>query len=292
MEKYRCRLAPAAPSSTALHWGTRARVWVCPQLRGSRFATGAPGRSGAARGRPAPTAPTPARTDRGVPAGRFGQGCYFGGAPRDEPQSGGRLRCGAAVVWVTPALLCAVREAAEALRGAGGGRAAGVTWARNGRAAALARRLRRLRFGAPCRRRAARTLPPLPSCAAAPGPLPGKGGTPGGLRPRGDPCRTVRWETGYVDDGRDAGRPLAEPSMGEGEVASRSMRVAACAYRCLLVHCDLGWEWSILTFWVIIMPLKGRLFLVTGSKVKVGFSPFPPSAPSSDFWGKNLVDKG
>lgn len=228
-EKYRCRLAPAAPSWTALHWGTRARVWVCLQLRGSRFATGAPGRSGAARGRPALPAPRcpplrrRARTEgspRAASAGAAISAVPGSAAGRRSFES--RRRCAA---------LSGERRRRSA--GAGGGRAAGVTWARNGRAAALARRPRRLRFGAPYRPPAARSLPPLPFCAAAPGALPRKGGTLGGLRPRGDPRRAVRWETGYTYTRGNAGRPWAEPSLGEeavpGEVASQSMRVTACA---------------------------------------------------------------
>jgi len=87
--------------------------------------------------------------------------------------------------------------------------------------------------GAQQRWRGARGVPPLPFCAAAPGALPRKGGTLGGLRPRGDPRRAVRWETGYTYTRGNAGRPWAEPSLGEeavpGEVASQSMRVTACA---------------------------------------------------------------
>jgi len=173
---------------------------------------------------PALPAPTPARTDRGVPAAASAGAAISAvpGSAAGRRSFESRRRCAA---------LSGERRRRSA--GAGGGRAAGVTWARNGRAAALARRPRRLRFGAPYRRPAARTLPPLPFCAAAPGALPRKGGTLGGLRPRGDPRRAVRWETGYTYTRGNAGRPWAEPSLGEeavpGEVASQSMRVTACA---------------------------------------------------------------
>lgn len=46
-----------------------------------------------------------------------------------------------------------------------------------------------------------------------------------------------------------------------------------------------------LTRWLIIIAFKGKLFLVTVSKVEVGFP--PPRPPSLFFFlGKNLVDKG